>query len=234
MVKLSERLQIIYDMVPLATTVADVGCDHGYLSIALLQGGKAKKAIAMDVNKGPLESAKSNGNAAGLSSQMEFRLSDGIAKLSCDEADVICICGMGGALITRILSNGIQVARSAKAIIIEPQSEYRAVREFLVDNHFVILDEDLCMEEGKIYPIMKIAYDAAASISLTEAELEYGPVIIKKRPELFSKLLTKNKNEYMDIIAKLEKTCDSKSGSPIQKRKDELSNKIALIRELEA
>ena len=233
MIKLSPRLQIVYDMVPQCSQVADVGCDHGYLTIALLEGGKATQAIAMDVNKGPLQSAQANITSAGFSDKAQFRLSNGLEKLEVAEADVICICGMGGALIKRILDAGMEVARSAGTIIIEPQSEYVMLRQFLVDNHFVILDEDLCTEEGKIYPIMKIAYDPNLNYSLDDSQLEYGPVILKKKPELLAVLLEKNKREFTSILETLSEKISSKSNdtdSPIQKRKDELTKELELIR----
>ena len=234
MIKLSPRLQIIYDMVPKCETIADVGCDHGYLTIALLEGGVAENAIAMDVNKGPLESARTNIGQAGLLDNVQFRLSDGLAKLNDSEADVICICGMGGALIKRILNAGLVVAKSAKTLILEPQSEYRALREFLMQEHFVILDEMLCTEEGKIYPIIKVSYNPNQQLCYNEVELEYGPIIIKNRPELFDTLLEKNKNEYCTILEKLEEKSGVEADSPIQKRKKELSDKLSMIRRLQA
>ncbi|MBR1622332.1 MAG: SAM-dependent methyltransferase, partial [Pseudobutyrivibrio sp.] len=219
MIKLSPRLQIIYDMVPKSQTLADVGCDHGYLTIALLEGQVVDKAIAMDVNKGPLASAKANISQANLTDKVSFRLSDGLAKLKVDEADVICICGMGGALIQRILSSQLSVARSAECLILEPQSEYRMLREFLAMEHFSIIDEMLCTEEGKIYPIMKVSFCPNMDIQLSELELEYGPVIIENRPKLLKALMEKNKNEYSSILKKLEEKKDVAIDSPIQKRK---------------
>ena len=221
-------------MVPKCETIADVGCDHGYLTIALLEGGVAENAIAMDVNKGPLESARTNIGQAGLLDNVQFRLSDGLAKLNDSEADVICICGMGGALIKRILNAGLVVAKSAKTLILEPQSEYRALREFLMQEHFVILDEMLCTEEGKIYPIIKVSYNPNQQLCYNEVELEYGPIIIKNRPELFDTLLEKNKNEYCTILEKLEEKSGVEADSPIQKRKKELSDKLSMIRRLQA
>ena len=234
MIKLSPRLQIIYDMVSDCDVVCDVGCDHGYLSIALLQGKKAVKAIAMDINKGPLEAAKTNVEAAHLASQVDFRLSDGLMKLDESEADVICICGMGGALIARILAAGIDVVKKAKAVIIEPQSEYAAVRRFLVENDMLFLDEELCSEEGKIYPIIKFCYSRGNPTACSETDLEYGPVIIKKRPKLLMDLLEKKQSEYLAIMDRLNSISD-KSGekdSPIQLRKNEISKELELISNL--
>ena len=233
MIKLSPRLQIIYDMVPKCTTVADVGCDHGYLTIALLQNGIASKAIALDVNKGPLDTARANIIQAALVDRVQLRLSDGLDKLAESEADVVCICGMGGALITRIREKNLPVATSASAIIVEPQSEFRMLREFLQNNHFCIQDEALCQEEGKFYPIIKASFDNSKETKLSQQELEYGPIIIQKKPALFKELLEKNKNEYQSILEKLNQNIINNEDSPIQKRKAELTEKLGIISKLE-
>lgn len=233
MIKLSPRLQIIYDMVPKCTCIADVGCDHGYLTIALLQSDRADRAIALDVNKGPLDTAKANIVKAGLYPQTQLRLSDGLDKLSEAEADVICICGMGGALITRILEKNLSVAQSVNTLIVEPQSEFRVLREFLQNNHFCIQDEALCQEEGKFYPIIKASFNNSAEIKLSEPELEYGPIIIKNKPPLFKELLEKNKGEYQSILNKLNQNVITDKDSPIQKRKEELTEKLSIISTLE-
>ena len=207
MIKLSPRLQIVYDMIPRCNTVADVGCDHGYLSIALLENGIAEKVIPMDVNKGPLSKARENIQTAGFKDKAELRLSDGLKKLNPNEADVICICGMGGALIGRIIDAGIAVAKTASCMIIEPQSEYYELRSFLMKQGFVIDDEDLTSEENKIYPIIKLHYEADEDkrVLYSTAQLEYGPKVIEKKPELLNKLLDKNESEYTSIINKLER-----------------------------
>ena len=232
MIKLSPRLQIIYDMVPQAETVADVGCDHGYLTISVLESNKAQKAIAMDVNRGPLQSAEINVRQANLSDKVEFRLSDGLAGLQPGEANVICICGMGGALIKRIIKANLSIAQRAQTLILEPQSEYKALREFLIANDFKFIDEDLCTEEGKIYPIMKLSW-SDQKVKLTEAQLEYGPVILEKKPDLLKTLLDKNKNEYTTIIEKLNKIPSKDVTSQIQNKKAQLLNELDLIQQVE-
>lgn len=220
-------------MVPECDTLADVGCDHGYLSISLVANGIAGQAIAMDVNKGPLESARANVASMGLLDRVSFRLSDGLAKLDADEADVICICGMGGALIRRILDARLDVAKRAKVLILEPQSEYRLLREFLVHNHFYFIDEMLCTEEGKIYPIMKVAFSDETVCQYREYEMAYGPIIIKKAPDLLSSLLEKNKNEYSSILRKLNAMDEADLSVPITKRKAELLEELELIKQVE-
>lgn len=233
MIKLSSRLQKVYDLIPKSNVVADVGCDHGYLSIALLQGCKAQKVIAMDINKGPLESAKRNFTDVGLDAFVDFRLSDGLAALKANETDTICICGMGGALIEKILSTSLEQAKEAECIILEPQSEYFSLRQFLYEQGFVILDEDIASEENKFYPIMKISFEADATKreSLEEYQLTYGPRLIEKAPKLFNMMLDKNEAEYLEIKEKLlKKLDDDPANLPIANRIEQLNHELDLIK----
>ena len=103
-VKLSKRLEVVASSVGSGGTVADIGCDHGFTSIYLTENKMAKCGIAMDINKGPLEKAKIHIEQAGLKDKIETRLSNGLDKLEIGEADTILISGMGGALITEILT----------------------------------------------------------------------------------------------------------------------------------
>lgn len=220
-------------MIPVCQTVADVGCDHGYLSIALLENQRANYVIAMDVNKGPLNKAKENVTAAGFLESCELRLSDGLSKLKSHEADVICICGMGGALIERIIKNGLEVAKSASCLIIEPQSEYFELRKSLMSLGFVIDDEDLTTEENKIYPIIKIHFEADLKkrLKYTDAQLTYGPKVIEKQPQLLQKLLDKNQSEYSNILDKLKKGEAPKKPATIA-RCQELEKQLDIIHQL--
>ena len=104
--ELSKRLQAVADLVSDGRTVADVGTDHGYIPIYLIQSGKCARAIAMDVNKGPLQRAKDHIEEQGLSCQIATRLSDGVQHLEAGEVECIVIAGMGGALTIRILEQG--------------------------------------------------------------------------------------------------------------------------------
>lgn len=217
-------------MVPRCGTVADVGCDHGYLTISLLENGVADSAIAMDINAGPLKKAQENITAAGLSSRASLRISNGLQKLEENEADVICICGMGGTLIGKIIVAEERVAKSAETLIIEPQSDYYSLRKTLMEMGFVIIDEDLTCEENKIYPIIKLYYepDEGKRTHLSEEELEYGPVIIKKVPKLLIKLLDKNEKEYSSILESLEAKKTGKSDA-ILSRMQQLRHELDLI-----
>ena len=121
--ELSKRLQAVADLVTAGCRVADVGTDHAYIPIALVQEGRIPGAVAMDVNTGPLERARLHVAENRLEEKIELRLSDGLAALSPGEADSVVIAGMGGGLVIRILTEGAQTVRGVKECILQPQSE---------------------------------------------------------------------------------------------------------------
>lgn len=149
--KLSPRLEGIVSLVPVGSRIADVGCDHGYISIALVQRGVAISSIASDIKAGPLAQAEKNINKAELSAKIETRLAPGISALEAGEADVIVIAGMGQRTIADILTEKMEVARAAKYLILQPQSELDLMRSFLIDNGFSILKNKLMREGDKYY-----------------------------------------------------------------------------------
>jgi tRNA (adenine22-N1)-methyltransferase len=138
--------------------VADVGCDHGYVSIYLVQSGIADRAIAMDVRKGPLSGADDNIREYGLSEKIETRLSDGLKALLPGEADALVIAGMGGKLMIRILQEGNPKALGLKEAILQPQSDIDEFRRFLRSEGYVIADEKIILDEGKYYFPMHVCF----------------------------------------------------------------------------
>ena len=123
-------MKAVASMVTAGYTLCDVGTDHGYVPIALVQGNIIPKAIAVDINKGPLERANEHIRANGLTEQITTRLSNGLEAIHDGEVDSIVIAGMGGELVIHILTAGETVCRSAKELILQPQSEVSKVREY--------------------------------------------------------------------------------------------------------
>ena len=158
MIQLSKRLQTVADFVENCETMADVGTDHGYIPIYLVLNRKVKKAIAMDVNPGPLQRAKEHICQYGLEHAIETRLSDGCFALKPGEADAIVIAGMGGALMQRILEQGEAAAKAAQRLVLQPQSEAALFRQFLFRHGYQILAEDMALEDGQYYPIIAAQY----------------------------------------------------------------------------
>ncbi len=169
MVKISKRLETVASLVTQGGVLADVGTDHGYVPIYLLQQHRIARAIAMDIGIGPLERAKEHIVMYGMEQYIETRLSDGVAALAPEEVDSIVIAGMGGGLVIHILEDGESVCRAAKELILQPQSELEKVRDYLNRAGYVTMAEDMVFEDGKYYPMMRVRYDAAET---SESRLE--------------------------------------------------------------
>ena len=134
MLTLSKRLQAICDMVTPGVRICDVGCDHAYADIRLLQEGKIPYALAMDVADGPLASARSNLELTELTERCDIRKSDGLAAYQAGEADCMICAGMGGILMRTLLEAEPEKALSFRELILSPQSEIYLVREWLIAN----------------------------------------------------------------------------------------------------
>ncbi len=129
--QLSPRMKLVADMVTRGRRVADIGCDHGYVSVYLYNADIAKGCIASDVGEGPLEAAKKNIELFCAYDGVSTRLSDGIQNIAKGEADCLLISGMGGGLIINILSSDIEKTRAYEELILEPQSDAYEIRKFL-------------------------------------------------------------------------------------------------------
>lgn len=183
-VRLSQRLTAVAKQVPKGTFSVDVGCDHGFLSIYLVEEKIAYKGLATDVVPGPLGAAKEHIVSAGLEDVLETRLSDGLSAILKEEAEgsTLIIAGMGGPLILKILAAYPEVRDAFSHIIISPQSQLDEVREGIVLQGLVTIDEDMVCEDGKYYTIMHLipkgqlrddeAKNVASSIDLRQTQLK--------------------------------------------------------------
>lgn len=209
--RLSERLSHIAAQVHEGHVLADVGCDHGYLPIYLVQQGCMHRAIAMDINEGPLKRAKEHIGQESLESCIETRLSNGLERLSPGEADAVIIAGMGGNLTIDILIRGEAVVRTLDQLILEPQSELAGVRAFLREHDYLIEAEDLVLEDGKFYPILRVlpkkssdvqAFSDESGLS-TEVLDAYGHRLLAARHPVLLNYLEKEKRQCEQILAGL-------------------------------
>lgn len=224
-------MKAVAAMVTPGSVLADVGTDHGYIPISLVQRKRIPKAIAMDVNKGPLERATKHIAEFQLEEFIETRLSDGVKKLEVGEVDSILVAGMGGELVIHILTDGREVCRSAKELVLQPQSELEKVRQFLRENNYKIVDEDMVIEDGKYYPMMKVVPveldDFWGNIpeEAIQACYMYGPLLLKNGNPSLRKYLVKQHKQLEKILKELEKQPESKK---IAKRKQEVLDEISL------
>lgn len=170
---LTDRLEKIAECIECAT-LADIGTDHGYIPIYAVKNGRCERAIACDVNKGPLKSADENIATYGLSDKIETRLSDGLDALRTSEADTIVIAGMGGFLIRDILERGADRIDENTILILQPMVAVPELREYLCTHGYNIYDERLSREGGKFYNILCVK---KGKCDYTEKEILLGKYI---------------------------------------------------------
>ena len=223
--ELSKRLQAVADLVSEGMSVADVGTDHGYIPIYLIETGKCKKALAMDVNEGPLFRAKEHIAEHGLSEQIQTRLSDGVRALEKGECDCVVIAGMGGALTIKILEEGRAIFEGLKEFVLQPQSELFKVRKYLCENGYQIIAEDMVLEDGKFYPMMKVLYVGAGVRTVDEqctSQLRYGKLLLEQQHPILKEYLNKEVRTKEQILH----TLNMQSGPHIEYRKKEIQMEL--------
>ena len=174
--RLDARLKAIAEFVPIGSRVADIGTDHAQLAIELIESGRASKVIAADKNDGPLDAARKNISVAGLDDRIDIRLGDGLKVLRADEVDVVCMAGMGGALMVEILSAGVE--ESIERLILQPMNAVDRVRAWLELNGWIIIDEDLAEVGGIVYEII-CAGRAGRSEAVQSTKRSQSPLLKK-------------------------------------------------------
>ncbi len=221
---MSLRLEQIADMAPKVKTIADIGCDHGMTAISLIESGKAERVICSDISVKSLDKARRYASEKGLSERISFREGDGLSILKESEADAAVISGMGGELITRIL--GADKEKAPGILILSCNTMAHVLRQWLCDNGYGIEDEELIFEGGRFYPI--ILARVGSPKRLGDMELEFGPVILKKKPDTLSKLLGSRIESRIKNYEKIKRF-----GTPAAKmRLNELDAEIAKYKEL--
>lgn len=213
---LSERMLRTAEFISRGNRTADVGCDHAYTSIYLVEQGIAPRVIAMDVNAGPLARAEENVRRFGMEEKISLRLSDGLEKLQPGEVDAILIGGMGGPLMERILSAYPEKVAGVKELVLQPQSEIAAFRRFVRRIGFRITEEDMLFEDGKYYTILRAEH--GEDVMWTEEEYLYGKYLRKEAYAVLREFLAWERETIGTVLDGLSKAGTEKAG----KRREEL------------
>ncbi len=187
------------------SAVADIGTDHAYLPILLVQNKTASRALASDVVDGPVEKARANVASYRLTEQIEIRKADGLCGIEDFAPDDIIIAGMGGELIARILDESPYVKQSRVNLILQPMTKSEILREYLLTNGFEIVDESLAEEDGRIYKILLSRYDGKVHVA-TKLQLLIGRPSVDDTPELIVKHCEKIASKLNDRINGLKKS----------------------------
>jgi len=215
--QLSKRLNKVASFVTKGNRLADVGTDHGYIPIYLVENGTVPTALAMDINKGPLERAKEHISEYGLEDKIETRLSDGLQYLGKGEADTVLIAGMGGALTVKILENGREVLSTVKELILSPHSEINLVRKYIISEGYKIVKEDMVFDAGKYYTVIKAEKTDKGPEKYSEAEEMYGKFLCYRHNVEFKDFIDKEHNMLSDLYNNLK---NNSSESAVRRLKE--------------
>lgn len=225
--QLSDRLKLVADFVTEGYKMADIGTDHGYIPIELVERGIVPSAIAMDINRGPLSRAEEHIRAKGLADKIETRLSDGLEKLNSGEADSVVIAGMGGALTVKILREGRGILDSVKELILSPHTEVFQVREYLIKNRFNIVREAMVYDMGKYYTVIKAVHTDDVHIK-DEYDRDrnnyiYGKLLPEEKSPIFLEYLRCEISKQKEILKNMEKS------SGADEKKEKIKERIYYI-----
>lgn len=226
--QLPKRLETIIERMPDSGCLADIGCDHAYVAIEAVRRGRAARALACDVRKGPLQQAAEHILCAGLAGKIETRLSDGLEQVAPGEADTVVVAGMGGPLMERILQGRLG---DFAHFVLSPQSEIPHFRRFLLAEGMQIDEETMLIDEGKYYVILNVSKRADAAVGsvpgasadqrhrieatvsenaleatssdamyVTEEDFLYGGRLLRRLDPVLKSFLEKEKTRYEGIL----------------------------------
>ena len=208
MIELGERLTKVANFVPKDSKVCDVGSDHAYLPVYLIQNYQLSCAIAGEVVEGPFLSAKQTVRDYRMEDRIEVRLGDGLQILSKeDEITAVTICGMGGELISRILEAGYSGGHinGQERLILQPNVAEHFVREWLMNHSYQIVEETVVQDNHRLYEII-VAEPVGKRVEYTELELKYGPILLKESTELSVAKWTRMNRKNKEILEQLQKS----------------------------
>ncbi len=196
--ELSIRLKTIASMIEECNSVVDVGTDHGYVPIYLVKNSIIESAIASDINKGPVEKATNNVLSNNVSNQISCRLGSGLSTVKKGEVQVAIIAGMGGNLIRDILEADLKVVKELKYMILQPVQNAEVLREYLYSTGYDILDEEICMDDGKFYEIIKAKYNNKPVVMDT-IYYEISKILLEKKHLVMQKFIEHKLQKYSQI-----------------------------------
>ena len=219
---ISKRLELVASFVPQGSILLDVGSDHAYLPIELVERGQIEAAIAGEVVVGPYQSAVKNVEAHGLKEKIQVRLANGLAAFEEeDQVTVITIAGMGGRLIATILEEGLDKLASVERLILQPNNREDDLRLWLQENGFQIIAEGILEEAGKFYEILVVE---AGQMKLSASDVLFGLFLSKEVSPVFVQ-------KWQKEAAKLEVALDQIPEKNLEERQV-LAHKIQAIKEV--
>ena len=223
---LSARLACVASLVSAGARVADIGSDHAYLPAALVLDGKIDFAIAGEVVKGPYENAVHEIKDHQLEGQVIPRLADGLAAIEpADKVDTITIAGMGGSLIASILEKDKNKLTGIKRLVLQPNVGESQLREWLMNNHYQIMNEKIIEEDNHIYEII-VAERSVVPFRYSKYELDFGPFLLENKGPVFRKKWQEYLQREAHVIDQMQK-----AQQPPVKKINEINQFLSQVKE---
>ena len=223
---LSARLACVASLVSAGARVADIGSDHAYLPAALVLDGKIDFAIAGEVVKGPYENAVHEIKDHQLEGQVIPRLADGLAAIEpADKVDTITIAGMGGSLIASILEQDKNKLTGIKGLVLQPNVGESQLREWLMNNHYQIMNEKIIEEDNHIYEII-VAEPSVVPFRYSKYELDFGPFLLENKGPVFRKKWQEYLQREAHVIDQMQK-----AQQPPVKKINEINQFLSQVKE---
>ncbi|MBG9790704.1 tRNA (adenine(22)-N(1))-methyltransferase [Brevibacillus laterosporus] len=228
---ISKRLQTIAAYCPKDALVADIGSDHALLASYLLVNNQARFVIAGELNEGPYQAALRQIATLTAKDRASVRKGDGLAVLAPNEAEVICIAGMGGQLIASILEAGLDKLGKVKRLILQPNVGEDTLRQWLYDHGYQLVAEEIVEEDGIIYEVLVAEPgnpdEPYHSNKWSQAELmEIGPFLLQQQSPI---LLEKWKSE-LEKWEKIKERMTASTRVETQEKLSEIEDKIIWIK----
>jgi len=225
MTTLSPRLAALLRFITPCRCLADIGSDHCMLLTAAVERGIAESGVAVEINRAPFEESQRAVLAAGLEDKIEVCLGDGLVPLAEGKIDALCIAGMGGGTMARILARGEGRLSGVRQMVLQPNVDAAELRQHLLSRGYAIVDERLVEDGDYIYQVLRAEPGGRASYS--PLELEYGRHNLNRQDPLLSKLLSRDLVHWLKVRDELAKgTAES-----VVLRRNEVGTKIALLAE---
>ena len=198
---ISKRLETVASFVPQGAVLLDVGSDHAYLPIELVEKGRIERAIAGEVVVGPYQSAVKNVESHGLTEKIQVRLANGLAAFEeSDQVSVITIAGMGGHLIATILEEGLDKLANVERLILQPNNREDELRSWLQEHGFQIMAESILEEAGKFYEIIVAE---AGEMNLSETDVRFGPFLAREVSHVFVQKWQKEARKFEFALSQI-------------------------------
>ena len=238
--RLSERLQAVCSMVPDACAAADIGCDHAFAVIHLVESGRIPCAAASDIRPGPVKTAQRHVEEAFLGDRIAVLTADGVPeelnrvlfeRFGYQGPVTVILAGMGGLLMSDILRRAVTGPVETGPVVASPQRDPGTFRRTLAECGYVIEDEITVLDRGKLYPVIR-ALPSDGAVMLSELEAEFGPVLLSKKDHETRKRIRREYEQTVKILAVLSPENERQSVriGELLKRKELLEEALSIYR----